>query len=122
MRELPSSKIFPSLLGQKRQIKASIRYVLWAPADKGEHCYGKVVRQVCIFGIGDLKQLSQSTRHLFLNKFHLDFQYLTLDCWEQWMYNKTYAYYRDKQSTNYQRRALGQRDWELDTMSLTGER
>ena len=30
----------------------------------------------------------------FVNKFHLDFQYLTLDCMEEWFYNRTMAYYK----------------------------
>ena len=47
------------------------------------------VRNICIFGLEDLHQLVN--RHeLFVNKFHLDFQPLALDCLEEWLYNRTY--------------------------------
>ncbi|XP_062569798.1 N-acetyllactosaminide beta-1,6-N-acetylglucosaminyl-transferase-like [Saccostrea cucullata] len=52
------------------------------------NCHGKYVRFICVFGIGDLKELvSQNT--LFANKFYHDYQPLALKCLEEWHYNKT---------------------------------
>ncbi|XP_064629077.1 beta-1,3-galactosyl-O-glycosyl-glycoprotein beta-1,6-N-acetylglucosaminyltransferase-like [Lineus longissimus] len=65
------------------------RYKNWGiwPFDYGQ-CYGKRVRLVCVNGIGDLWFL-KPRKELFINKFHLDYQYLALDCWEQLQYNRT---------------------------------
>ena len=30
---------------------------------------------------------------MFVNKFHLDYQYLALDCLEEWLYSRTLTYY-----------------------------
>lgn len=51
-------------------------------------CLGKFVRNVCIFGILDLPYLT-TLPHLFLNKFHWDYQYLARDCLEEWHFNRT---------------------------------
>ena len=62
-------------------------FVAW----KGERpCAGKFVRFVCVFGIGDLPELT-SRKELFANKFYMDYQYLTMDCLEEWLHNKTGA-------------------------------
>ncbi|XP_076436586.1 N-acetyllactosaminide beta-1,6-N-acetylglucosaminyl-transferase-like [Babylonia areolata] len=55
-------------------------------------CHGKRVRSICIFGVGDLPSLT-SRKELFANKFHADFQPLTVDCLEQWLWNMTMAEY-----------------------------
>jgi hypothetical protein len=55
-------------------------------------CYGKVVRKVCVHGIGDLNKITQQNA-LFVNKFYLHYQYLAFDCIEQWMHKKTMDYY-----------------------------
>ncbi|XP_052264525.1 beta-1,3-galactosyl-O-glycosyl-glycoprotein beta-1,6-N-acetylglucosaminyltransferase-like isoform X1 [Dreissena polymorpha] len=59
-------------------------YAAWG----GDPCQGKFVRGVCIFGVGDLQELV-SKRHLFVNKFFLDYQPLGLDCIEEWHLNRT---------------------------------
>ncbi|XP_045211843.1 beta-1,3-galactosyl-O-glycosyl-glycoprotein beta-1,6-N-acetylglucosaminyltransferase-like isoform X2 [Mercenaria mercenaria] len=51
-------------------------------------CQGKVVREVCVFGVGDLKTLT-SRHNLFANKFHIDYQRYALDCMEEWHFNRT---------------------------------
>ncbi|KAK3089407.1 hypothetical protein FSP39_003388 [Pinctada imbricata] len=62
-------------------------YAAW----KGEgRCHGKIRHDVCVFGIGDLNELV-SRKEFFANKFYLDFQPLTLDCMEEWLFNKTYS-------------------------------
>ncbi|KAK3608206.1 hypothetical protein CHS0354_039222 [Potamilus streckersoni] len=55
----------------------------------GERCQGKYVRGVCVFGVGDLHELV-AREELFVNKFHLTYQPLALDCLEEWLYNRTF--------------------------------
>ncbi|ESO12380.1 hypothetical protein HELRODRAFT_141556, partial [Helobdella robusta] len=45
-------------------------------------CNGKVVRGICIFGIEDVPWLSKRPE-LFVNKFHLTYDYLGYDCLEE---------------------------------------
>jgi len=66
------------------------RFKNWGDGPFNWQCRGKRVRRVCIFGIGDLPQLS-SRPELFANKFHLDFEPTALDCLEQLHYNRTHA-------------------------------
>ncbi|CAH1780478.1 unnamed protein product [Owenia fusiformis] len=59
------------------------RYKVWMnQRDKTKRCHGKYVRNICIFGLGDLPALDQ-VPHMFVNKLHIQYQYLTLDCLEQ---------------------------------------
>ncbi|XP_052790831.1 beta-1,3-galactosyl-O-glycosyl-glycoprotein beta-1,6-N-acetylglucosaminyltransferase-like [Mya arenaria] len=51
-------------------------------------CKGKYVRSVCVFGLGDLAALVHK-RHLFVNKFFLDYQPRALECLEEWLHNRT---------------------------------
>jgi len=51
-------------------------------------CRGKWVREICIFGVGDLPWLHQRPE-LFVNKFHSDFEPLTYDCLEELIFNRT---------------------------------
>ncbi|XP_053386183.1 beta-1,3-galactosyl-O-glycosyl-glycoprotein beta-1,6-N-acetylglucosaminyltransferase-like [Mercenaria mercenaria] len=51
-------------------------------------CHGKFVRDVCVFGVGDLQALTKK-HHLFANKFHINYQRYALDCMEEWHYNRT---------------------------------
>ena len=60
-------------------------YVSW-----GGPCHGKFVRVICIFGVGDLNQLV-SRKELFANKCYLDYQYLAMDCIEEYIYNKSFS-------------------------------
>lgn len=60
-------------------------YVSW-----GGPCHGKFVRGICIFGVGDLNQLV-SRKELFANKFYPDYQYLAMDCIEEYIYNKSFS-------------------------------
>ncbi len=66
------------------------RYKVW---DKGlfyflDDCQGKYVHHVCIFGVGDLYRL-QGRRHMFANKFEVEFEPVALDCMEEWYFNTT---------------------------------
>lgn len=60
-------------------------YVVW----RSGSCAGKFIRNVCVFGLGDLQKLVKLP-HLFANKFYIDYQPLTLSCIEEWFYNKTF--------------------------------
>jgi len=51
-------------------------------------CQGKWVREICIFGIGDLPWLSRRPE-LFINKLYTDFEWLTYDCLEERVFNRT---------------------------------
>ncbi|XP_061197688.1 beta-1,3-galactosyl-O-glycosyl-glycoprotein beta-1,6-N-acetylglucosaminyltransferase 3-like [Saccostrea echinata] len=53
-------------------------------------CHGKYVRDVCVFGIGDLNKLV-SEKELFANKFYHDYQPLALQCMEEWYLNKSFS-------------------------------
>lgn len=60
-------------------------YAAWKKTDD---CRGKFVRNICVFGVGDLPSLV-TRRELFANKFHANFHYLAVDCLEEWLVNKT---------------------------------
>ncbi|XP_013386123.1 beta-1,3-galactosyl-O-glycosyl-glycoprotein beta-1,6-N-acetylglucosaminyltransferase-like isoform X1 [Lingula anatina] len=62
------------------------RYVVWVYGKA--KCWGKEVRHVCVFGVSDLPSLIDR-KELFVNKFHLTFEYLTYDCMEEMYFNKT---------------------------------
>ena len=51
-------------------------------------CQGKDVRNICVFGVGDLPYLA-TREELFANKFNLDFQPATLGCLEELLRNRT---------------------------------
>ncbi|KAL8602320.1 hypothetical protein ACOMHN_022833 [Nucella lapillus] len=58
-------------------------------------CYGKHMRTICIFGVGDLPLLT-SRWEMFANKFYREFQPLALDCLEEWFWNVTLQEYSGK--------------------------
>ena len=62
-------------------------YAAWKKHDR---CHGKFVRSICVFGIGDLNELV-SKKELFANKFYQDYEYLTLDCLEEYLYNRSFS-------------------------------
>ena len=69
-------------------------------------CRTKKVRHVCIFGVIDLPALKFDERvELFLNKIHLTYQPLILDCLEEYYFNRTQAELRYQTSTMYCRQS-----------------
>ncbi|ESO84452.1 hypothetical protein LOTGIDRAFT_132178 [Lottia gigantea] len=50
-------------------------------------CGGKWVRDICIFGYKDLPMLTHRVE-LFANKFHWQYQSITLDCMQEWYRNQ----------------------------------
>ncbi|XP_045214010.2 N-acetyllactosaminide beta-1,6-N-acetylglucosaminyl-transferase-like [Mercenaria mercenaria] len=72
-----------------------LRYVIWqfkGQLDLVKTCHGKFVRQVCVFGVGDLHSAYNSVG-LFANKFYLDFEPTALDCLEELLYDRTWKEY-----------------------------
>ena len=76
--------LFFSLLGNAEGVEWHAAYVSW-----GGPCNGKFVRGICVFGVRDLQYLI-TKKSFFANKFYLDYQPFTLDCLEEWLYNKTF--------------------------------
>ncbi|XP_064594616.1 beta-1,3-galactosyl-O-glycosyl-glycoprotein beta-1,6-N-acetylglucosaminyltransferase-like [Liolophura sinensis] len=64
------------------------RFVVWYHAPIQYPCEGKFVREVCVFGVRDLPMIILQP-HLFVNKFHLDYQQFAQDCLEEWHFNRT---------------------------------
>ncbi|XP_064641047.1 beta-1,3-galactosyl-O-glycosyl-glycoprotein beta-1,6-N-acetylglucosaminyltransferase-like [Lineus longissimus] len=66
------------------------RYIKWkySPNYLYPTCMGWYQRHVCIHGVGSLHQLVKR-KELFVNKFHLDYEPLGLDCLEQLHWNRT---------------------------------
>lgn len=50
-------------------------------------CFGKWVRSICHFGVGDVPGLTSSP-HLIANKFSYGYQPLAYDCVEKWYFDK----------------------------------
>lgn len=52
----------------------------------------KWTHNLCIWGIKDLPFVTNVSRvELFLNKLHLNFEYLTLDCLEHWYWQRSFT-------------------------------
>ena len=51
-------------------------------------CAGKFVHAVCVFGVGDLKELAKRAE-LFANKFYSDFEPAAYACMEELLCNRT---------------------------------
>ena len=54
-------------------------------------CQGKLVRGICVYGIGDIPWLA-TRKEIIANKFHLTFDYFALDCMEERHRNRTVTY------------------------------
>jgi hypothetical protein len=63
---------------------------VYAACKKHDRCHGKFVCGIYVFGIGDLNELV-SKKELFANKFYHDYEYLTLDCLEEYLYNRSFS-------------------------------
>lgn len=64
------------------------RYKNWGNFIYNWPCHGHRVRNVCIFGIGDLPLLS-TRREMFANKFYLQGDPDTYNCMEELIFNRT---------------------------------
>ena len=54
-------------------------------------CQGKLVRGICVFGIGDVPWLA-TRREIIANKFHLTFDHYVMDCLEERHRNRTVSF------------------------------
>ena len=81
----PEKKVFTARASMWQNVSLQIDWS-W----KHRECQGKWVREVCVLGIGDLPW-AYNRPELFVNKLHMDFEPLTLDCMEELMYNRTIA-------------------------------
>ncbi|KAK3588369.1 hypothetical protein CHS0354_005634 [Potamilus streckersoni] len=101
MTRVPDETFFPTLnhnpqFGVRGQYNGSkpsheVRYFnrfkIWTQRT-GAGCHGKIVRGICILGIGDLPLLRRR-EEFFVNKFHWNYQSFTLDCMEELYFNRT---------------------------------
>lgn len=63
------------------------RFKNWGTGVFNWPCYGRRVRQICIFGIGDLPLLARRPE-FFANKFYLYYQTYALQCLEELHFNR----------------------------------
>ncbi|KAG8447102.1 hypothetical protein GDO86_014526 [Hymenochirus boettgeri] len=65
--------------------EGNIRVVKWKDQEGDTHpgCYGHYVRDICVYGLGDLHWLA-NTPHLFANKFDPEQYPLVTDCLERY--------------------------------------
>ncbi|KAJ8315950.1 hypothetical protein KUTeg_005964 [Tegillarca granosa] len=75
------------------------RFVNWGTPPFDWKCHGKRVREVCIFGVKDIPLLL-SRPEFFTNKFYIDYQPVTLDCIEEFHYNRTRDQFEKKSEFN----------------------
>ncbi|KAM4698706.1 beta-1,3-galactosyl-O-glycosyl-glycoprotein beta-1,6-N-acetylglucosaminyltransferase 7-like [Rhinophrynus dorsalis] len=68
----------------KAQWEGNIRAIKWRDQEGSTHtgCHGHYVRDICVYGLGDLQWLTQSP-HLFANKFDPGQYPLVTDCLER---------------------------------------
>ncbi|XP_052676463.1 N-acetyllactosaminide beta-1,6-N-acetylglucosaminyl-transferase-like [Crassostrea angulata] len=65
--------------------------VMWeSKGPAREVCHGMYVRNICVFGLGDLNKIVQE-KTLFINKFYHYYQPFALMCIEEWYFNKTFS-------------------------------
>lgn len=83
------------ILGDPETKTFTARATIWSPiADQLDwswspwSCRGQWVREICIFGVGDLPWLYRRPE-LFVNKFYADFEPLAYDCMEELIHNRT---------------------------------
>ncbi|XP_078541954.1 N-acetyllactosaminide beta-1,6-N-acetylglucosaminyl-transferase [Lissotriton helveticus] len=62
----------------------NLRAIKWSDQKSHDGCHGHYVRDVCIYGPGDLNWLSKS-KSMFANKFELKTHPPTLECLELWL-------------------------------------
>ncbi|XP_062925982.1 N-acetyllactosaminide beta-1,6-N-acetylglucosaminyl-transferase-like isoform X1 [Mobula hypostoma] len=72
--------------------KGNLRAVKWSNLKDHDGCHGHYVRQICIYGPGDLKWLNEKDA-LFANKFELHSYPPTLECLEYRILNRTLRQY-----------------------------
>ncbi|KAL4236033.1 Beta-1 [Mactra antiquata] len=64
------------------------RFKMWLHGSMRKLCKGRVLRNICVFGTGDLQLLASRTE-LFANKFIFGFKQYGHDCLEELHFNRT---------------------------------
>ncbi|XP_050392978.1 beta-1,3-galactosyl-O-glycosyl-glycoprotein beta-1,6-N-acetylglucosaminyltransferase [Patella vulgata] len=63
-------------------------YANWQIGKTRMKCAGRILRNVCIFSVGDLPTLV-NRKELFANKFELEYSYTAIQCLSEWLHNET---------------------------------
>ncbi|XP_078000486.1 beta-1,3-galactosyl-O-glycosyl-glycoprotein beta-1,6-N-acetylglucosaminyltransferase-like [Glandiceps talaboti] len=94
---IPDESFYPSLAslpeapggpGLKTSQSTVTKAVMWVYDKNNSICQGKVVRNVCIFSWEDLPWIVRQP-HMFINKFHVDYDPLVLHCLEEFISKRT---------------------------------
>lgn len=97
LHAVPGSQ-WPNRMHDMTEITAIARLVKWidmeglegSPHAAYPECQGHHVREVCVFGVGDLQWLVQQ-HHLFANKFDMDSDPIAVFCLEKYLRLRTLA-------------------------------
>lgn len=97
MHDVPGSR-WPHRIYDTSELTAISRLVKWAEMEGQQgsdyaaytECQGRHVREVCVFGVGDLQWLVQQ-HHLFANKFDMDNDAIAIFCLEKYLRLKALA-------------------------------
>ncbi|KAK6187397.1 hypothetical protein SNE40_005436 [Patella caerulea] len=69
-------------------VTALSTYASWSITKTPDKCHGKWMRNICVFGGGDLNMLLNRSE-LFANKFELEYSYTAIQCLSEWLHNQT---------------------------------
>ncbi|XP_077979456.1 beta-1,3-galactosyl-O-glycosyl-glycoprotein beta-1,6-N-acetylglucosaminyltransferase-like [Glandiceps talaboti] len=83
LSRLPDVPGGPGLWNKSDQVHGIVRAKIWHGP-----CSGRIVRHICVYGWKDLPKLVNKPQ-LFANKFHADFDSVTLECLEELINNRT---------------------------------
>lgn len=97
LQDVPGSQ-WPHRIYDMTEMTAIARLVKWIDMEGqrgSQHaaypeCQGHYVREVCVFGVGDLHWLVQQ-HHLFANKFDMDSDPIAVFCLEEYLRLKALA-------------------------------
>ncbi|XP_070204316.1 N-acetyllactosaminide beta-1,6-N-acetylglucosaminyl-transferase-like [Littorina saxatilis] len=73
----------------KAQKITLLRYKVWCPDNLPCYCRGKIIRDICQYGVQDLPMLTSSDA-MFANKFSYENEPVGYDCLEQWLLHKVH--------------------------------
>ncbi|XP_053570715.1 N-acetyllactosaminide beta-1,6-N-acetylglucosaminyl-transferase [Bombina bombina] len=68
--------------------EGDLRAIKWSDMKDHGGCHGHYIRDICIYGTGDLQWLSNS-KSIFANKFELKSYPPTLECLDMWIRERT---------------------------------
>ena len=74
------------------------RYKIWKGS--GTPCHGRILRGICSMGSGDIPGVIES-HALFANKFHLEWEAVTLTCLQMWYKDKAENSHKSRLNLTY---------------------